>query len=543
MKRSDKRRAEIAARGTGDKATVKQVAGGGAAGPRAESEAARPLFYLSAVSAAALMVRSYAASRIGFGDSEALYATYAQHPQAAYLDHPGLVGNAMRTFVQSAPPFTIPPQAVHAATAFLATLVPWVFVLVARLAGASWARAARSALVVAVVPEVAVGLFALTPDLLLAFLWPMSIGLALYAVGEKPGETRGAVAWATAFFLAGAAATAKVSGLLLVLALVLFLFTSRGRSHAKSLGPWFGVLAAIVTVTPVFLYERLRGWPMLHHRLVDTQTGFGPSWRNIGALVLGQLGYLGPVAAVLAVIVLVRLARALKTSAEPDAETVLLGLVTFVPLAGLVPFALLSRVAEAHWIAPGLLALPLFAAIETPSTSRSTSRSLGAWSFATGLAITIGAHLWVLVPKAASLLPESRERQLDIASELYGWPQVISVTRAMADEEAAHSGQAPIVIAPHWVLSAQLAAGLGPNIPVACDMDVPTDFDDWVPRERWQKADALLVVTDARFPLDPETRYPSWHVQSARTVSTFRGGRVIRNFRLALMYREAIGSR
>ena len=37
-------------------------------------------------------VRVTAADRLGFGDSEALYASYAFYPQAVYLDHPGLIG-------------------------------------------------------------------------------------------------------------------------------------------------------------------------------------------------------------------------------------------------------------------------------------------------------------------------------------------------------------------------------------------------------------------------------------------------------------------
>src|SRR6185503_15989138 len=44
------------------------------------------------VSVVLLAVRLAAARVVGFGDSEALYACYALHPQPAYLDHPGLVG-------------------------------------------------------------------------------------------------------------------------------------------------------------------------------------------------------------------------------------------------------------------------------------------------------------------------------------------------------------------------------------------------------------------------------------------------------------------
>ncbi|MCU0686136.1 MAG: hypothetical protein MUF34_28465, partial [Polyangiaceae bacterium] len=39
-----------------------------------------------------LPLRLYAALRLGYGDSEALYACYALRPQAAYRDHPGLIG-------------------------------------------------------------------------------------------------------------------------------------------------------------------------------------------------------------------------------------------------------------------------------------------------------------------------------------------------------------------------------------------------------------------------------------------------------------------
>jgi hypothetical protein len=47
---------------------------------------------LAVLSAALLAVRLVAAERVGFGDSEALYAAYAVHPQPAYLDHPGMIG-------------------------------------------------------------------------------------------------------------------------------------------------------------------------------------------------------------------------------------------------------------------------------------------------------------------------------------------------------------------------------------------------------------------------------------------------------------------
>ena len=51
------------------------------------------LFRLTlAASLGTLMLRIQIAQSTGFGDAEALYASYALFPQPAYLDHPGLIG-------------------------------------------------------------------------------------------------------------------------------------------------------------------------------------------------------------------------------------------------------------------------------------------------------------------------------------------------------------------------------------------------------------------------------------------------------------------
>src|SRR6185312_15541810 len=109
------------------------------------------LAVLTFATAALLAVRLYAASKVGFGDSEALYAAYALHPQPAYLDHPGLIGVVARALGGGTAPS---PVEAHRVTAFLATLVPWAIAVLCRAAGASWARAFAAAAVVAFVPEI-----------------------------------------------------------------------------------------------------------------------------------------------------------------------------------------------------------------------------------------------------------------------------------------------------------------------------------------------------------------------------------------------------
>src|SRR5271166_5766805 len=98
-------------------------------GPPAASRDREPLVALVVTSGALLALRVLAATRVGFGDSEALYATYALHPAPAYLDHPGLVGIFARVLGGGTAPS---PVQAHLVTAVLATLLPWVMALACR---------------------------------------------------------------------------------------------------------------------------------------------------------------------------------------------------------------------------------------------------------------------------------------------------------------------------------------------------------------------------------------------------------------------------
>ncbi len=116
---------------------------------------ARPASLSAALLAVRLIVlRLYAATRIGFGDSEALYAAYANHPQPAYLDHPGMIGLVARALGGGTAP---EPARAHVVTALLATAVPWAMALLCRACGASWTRSLGTGIVLARGPEIAIG--------------------------------------------------------------------------------------------------------------------------------------------------------------------------------------------------------------------------------------------------------------------------------------------------------------------------------------------------------------------------------------------------
>src|ERR1700722_3767119 len=113
---------------------------------------------LASISLLFFAVRLFAAYRVGFGDSEALYACYALSPEPAYLDHPALVGLFARAIGRGTAPS---PLAAHVVTAFLSTVAPWLVLACGVATGANVRSAAAVALGVAVTPEIAVGLFAM----------------------------------------------------------------------------------------------------------------------------------------------------------------------------------------------------------------------------------------------------------------------------------------------------------------------------------------------------------------------------------------------
>jgi len=502
---------------------------------------------LIAVSVALLTLRFYAASIVGFGDSEALYATWAAHPQPAYLDHPGLVGVVARAIGEGAVPTA---SRTHLVTAVIATIVPWLVFVAGRAVGGAPRRAAIAALVVALVPEIAVGLFALTPDLLLAPAWLGAIALAAHGLRAEPGSTRAAASLVGAGVLAGAAGAAKVSGLLLVVALaVTYASVARTRTDAgriaKSIWPWAGLAAGLVVIVPVVMYEARLGLPMLRHRLVDTQHGAGVALANLGSLFGGQLLYLSPVVAWL----VVALARDLVARRAADVTTRLLFYTSAVPLLPLVVLSIWSPVAEPHWVAPAFLALAVHAALPPATKGKGfvASRRLLIAGAAFAAAFTVLAHAWVLIPSSARLLPRDADPKLDIASELYGWPFVLDSVREQMKNAATPTdpeGREVVLVGPHWVVCAQLHAAM-PGVRAGCATPIKDDFDGWLPRDDWRKAHDVLFVTDNRFGGDGAEQLPL-HVPvrgGHQRVTVMRGGRPGRVFDLYLYTRQASSER
>jgi hypothetical protein len=486
------------------------------------------LVTLALLSAGLLGVRLFAASRVGFGDAEALYASYALHPQPAYLDHTGLIGAVARAVGGGTSPS---PGSAHVVTSILSTLAPWVVALACRACGASWPRSFAAALVFALVPEVAIGLFGMTPDLLLTLAWAGALALGAHALRSTPGSARAAWAFAAGGVLAGVAAASKVTGVTLMAGLAVTYASRAARPHCRTVAPWAGLCAGALVLSPIALFEARTGWPMLRHRLVDTQASSGLSWRNAGALVGGQIVYLSPLTAILAALAGRELWRR-----RGDTIGRLLSACCLVPLGALLPLCMWSRVAEPHWIAPALLAL-VPAAARAPVTP---SRRLVVASCALGGALIAFVFAWALLPSSLRLAPASYDPRLDLANDLYGWSDVLRVVReeaALAEPSFHDARRNVVVVGPHWVICAQLEAALRGQLPVGCNTPVRDDFDDWLPRDRWRSAAVIVWVTDARFPTAPEL--PSHATLRTREVLIERGARTVRRFAITVFVRSA----
>lgn len=503
---------------------------------------------LLALSAVALAVRLYAAERVGFGDSEALYASYAFYPRPAYVDHPGLIGLVAGFIGGGGAPS---PLAAHTLSAIAATLAPWAALLAARALGGNPRASVGAAFAVAAAPEVAVGLFGMTPDLPLFFAWLAVLALLGRALLARPGGAAAAALFVSAGLSLGVACVAKVSGLTLAVALLVALGSPEGRKHARTPWPWVALALAAVIFSPVLAFESRTGWPMLRHRLIDTQLDAGLSLRNAAAVVLGQAAYISPALFVTGL----WLGRDLVHARRTDVVHALLAAATVVPLFVLGVLCLWSRVAEPHWLAPVWLPLPLYYALrpgrvappsrpEPPRETGPLSRRTRVAGVVVGLAASAGVYAWVLCPELVARVPPALyDPRLDIANELYGWPDVAEdVARTVLDARPPLSEPGDVVVVgPVWMVAAQLRAALPRDIPVGCAGTSSADFDDWLPPRVWSRAELLVLVHDNRAPVDSARLFPDRRRVEQHTRTVTRGGKVARVFTVEVLSRRAAG--
>ena len=364
-------------------------------------------------------------------------------------------------------------------------------------AGATWRRSLVAALVAALAPEIAVGLFALTPDLLLAFAWTGALGLAAHRpalraagagarrIGVRGGRAargrRGGVqghrgsrsSWPSS------SPTHRVA---------------RARTRARS-RPWAGLAAGALIVAPVVAFEARTGWPMLRHRLVDTQADAGLSLRNVGALARRAARL--PVAARRRA----RRARGARGVARAAAT----------PSAGCSSLRSSFRWPRSSRSACGAASPsrtgsrpPLLAlvhgrgarAVRSLATARS-SPSCGARGRDGRRRPRVGPRPGRGPPRAGVVrrAPRHQQRALRLARRDRRSPRGGARRHGPGRREPADVA----VVGPHWVVCAQLEAACGARCRWAATRPSRTTSTPGCPRTRWRAADVVVWVDDGRF--------------------------------------------
>lgn len=493
------------------------VAQRGAPRPRAQRGLALAAAVLTTL--VLLALRLDLARVTGFGDAEALYVAYSLHPQPGYLDHPGLVGWLAGLLGSAKGPPS--PLRVHVFTALLATLLPWLGVLTARRLGAERGRALHVYFALALLPELAIGLFALTPDVPLIFVWLGTLAAAAIALTGPAGSLATLLAYLATGAGAALACLSKASGALLALGILACALAPRGWSRWRTLGPWAALLVFGLVAEPLVRWEVEQGFPMLSHRLVKLPGETGPSLVTTGRLLTGQLLYVTPPFLVAAVL----LARDLYRRRRQSPRERLLQLTTACAFFPLLLLCLYSPVAEPHWLGPAYLGLCLFA-----GQSDAVRRWLGLCCAGFGLAMVVLGWAWVrtdLPIKVGDLLG-GYEPRYDPSNDLYAWNTGGPMLAEAVEQAQKRTGRLPTVVGPHWVVCAQAEVLLGGKVPVGCDSPVLDDYDRWLPRVRWREAPTILFVSDSRFELEPPYSLGEHELVSRRDVEVRRGGRLVR---------------
>jgi hypothetical protein len=384
----------------------------------------------------------------------------------------------------------------------------------------------------------------MTPDLLLLVFWYAAVLSCALSMRSEPGSLRALIFALASGFAAGLACDAKVSGVLLVAGLALAWSRPEARAHRWTLAPYASVVMALLVFSPVVLDEFERGFPMMRHRLVDTQVGAGPSLRNLAVLVGGQILYVTPPLLWAAA----KVARDLYERRKDDVISSLLWSVTVTGLP-LVVLACVSRVAEPHWVAPIYLALPLQFARSSFGSGWMNGRpsalirpTLARLTVGIGAAAVVVAHAFVLVPLAPRLFGEKYEPRYDLANDLYAWSTGVPLVKRAFAQSVSAEGPPPVIVGAHWTVCAQLHAALPASILVGCEGSIPDDFSRWLPRSTWQKAPIVLYVTDDRFG-EPSTPIGGRRLDAAWQIDVDRGGVPVRRIRITRLLTTASAER
>jgi hypothetical protein len=397
-------------------------------------------------------------------------------------------------------------------TAALSTLLPWCGVLAARALGAPRAMALRSYFPLALIPELSIGSFAFSPNLLLCFFWLATLGCAGWALRHAPGRFGTLIACLAAGAGAALACLSKLDGWLLA-GSVLAVYLGRARAvRWKTLAPWAALGLFGILVSPLVRWWSAHGLSIR----IDTQ----PDWAHVSGTLLRPLLFASPPFLYAGWLV----GRDLFGNERRGPEDRLLQLALLLPF---LPQLLLGvySLGNAEWLTPTYLTLSLQASRSAALGTRVVRSCLGL-----GCAIAVLGWGWLRtdLPAVTGDLLGGYEASQDPSNDLYSWGpgrELLQDAVLMARER---TGQTPIVIGPHWTVCAQADVALGGSAHVACDSVELDDYDAWSNAQSWSQPQTILFVTDSRFHAEPPTTFYGRPRTRVHDTTVERFGRAVR---------------
>lgn len=360
------------------------------------------------VLAAAALVRLLLAAILPLFPDETYYWEWSRRLDGGYFDHPYGIAALIRAGVW---PFAMAgiapsPLAVRLGAVLAGTVATLATVGIALRIGGGRA-ALRAALVVCCLPLAATGLVLATPDApLLA-----ATACALYGVVravQSPLRSRASLGWwAVAGLALGLAFTAKYTGILLPVGVLVAVLARRDlRPRFGEPGPYLAAVLATLVFLPVLLWNASHDWLSFRFQI---QHGLGTPR---GSALLRELDLLGGQAGLASPILFVMMAIAVwRALRAKEADRGLLAIVAIV-IFGFFGYSALRKHVEPNWPAPAYI--PAAALVAAAAWRGRGTRWLRAgWLFAGVLVLIVYLH--AVVP----VLPIPPRR--DPIAKAFGW--------------------------------------------------------------------------------------------------------------------------
>ncbi len=380
------------------------------------------------------ILRLLMAHAVPLTPDEAYYTIWSQHLQADYYDDAPMVAYWIHLGIVLVGRSALGVRLVGPLAAACGSVLLWragedmfpgrqVGLIAAALLNATLMLGAGSVL--------------MTPDTPLLFFWTAT--LAVLARFIASGQDRWLLA---AGVLAGAAMLSKYTGLLLIVAIGLWLLTNpQGRAALRRPAAWAGLALAGLLCLPMII------WNIDHHEVSFLKQGgrvaqFAPgsALNHLGELIGGQIGLATPLIFALMAVGVWRAARG------GPAERLLAWLVV-VPGALFIEHVLSGRV-QANW--PAILYPAAALAAASCYAGRRTLISL---ALASGLAITLLVYGQVIY----GVLPIPPQRD-PAALQLAGWSRLARTVASRLSGE-----NADYVAADDYATAAELAWHMPPD--------------------------------------------------------------------------------